>query len=149
MPADKRTPAERLLAEPAGAEGPPLPVMTQLAGHSVLILEDQALIALDIEFMVRTLGADACWLASNVAEALSLLETVQPSFALLDFDLGRETAEPVADLLLQRGVPFVFVTGFGLSLLVPERLARVPILGKPLVHDALLAACRRLTQAAG
>ncbi|MCB8882306.1 response regulator [Acidisoma cellulosilytica] len=112
---------------------------SNLDGQSVLILEDQVLIALDIEDMVLDLGAGVCWVVSGAVTALTLLETKRPDLALLDFNLGgRETSEGVADRLMDLHVPFVFLTGYGDGLVVPGRFGGIPIASKPVTKATLL-----------
>jgi len=110
-----------------------------VAGQDILIVEDQALIALDVEGLLLGLGARECWMVPSVAEALTLLETTKPSLAVVDFNLGHETAEVVADKLGALAVPFVFFTGYGEDLRVPERFRGIPIVSKPVVTETLLA----------
>lgn len=125
------------------------PVVT---GQTILIVEDQALIALDMEGLLLGLGARECWLVPSVFDALKLLETTKLTLAMVDFNLGHESAEAVADRLDELGVPFVFVTGYGERLLVPDRFRGIPIVSKPVVTETLLARiaeaqARVLTQA--
>lgn len=103
----------------------------------MLIVEDQVLIALDMEDMLLTLGAGTCILVSGVAEAMTFLTTKTPDLALLDFSLGDETAERIADRLTALGVPFFFLTGYGDGLVVSERFRGIPIAGKPVTRTAL------------
>ncbi|MEQ8405030.1 MAG: hypothetical protein RKE49_08025 [Oceanicaulis sp.] len=80
----------------------------------LLILESQIIIALDLAERVRALGWAACGPYSTTAEALTGLETTAPHAGLLDLT-GRETAnaEPVADALAAKGVPFIFTNSHG------------------------------------
>lgn len=110
-----------------------------VAGQDILIVEDQALIALDLEGLLLGLGARECWMAPNVRDALTLLDTTTLTLAVVDFNLGEETAEVVADRLGAMGVPFVFFTGYGQGLQLPERFRDVPIVSKPVVTETLLA----------
>jgi CheY-like chemotaxis protein len=107
-------------------------------GQSVLILEDQVLIALHMEDMLLDLGASACWMVSANAEALQLLETQSPNLALLDFNLGDETSEKTADRLMELAVPFVFFTGYGDGLVIADRFFGTPIAGKPVTKSTLI-----------
>jgi CheY-like chemotaxis protein len=110
-----------------------------MSGQSVLIVEDQVLIALDVEGMLLALGADECWMASNAADAIDFLRTGRPDTAVLDFKLAVGTSETVADRLIELDVPFIFFTGYGENLVVPDRFGEVPILGKPVGRAGLLA----------
>jgi CheY-like chemotaxis protein len=133
---------------PAGArperQGGPWPVTLHdtsfsMSGHSVLIVEDQVFIALDMEDMLLALGARECWMASNAADAIDLLQARRPDAAVLDFKLAVGTSETVADRLIELRVPFVFFTGYGENFVVPDRFGEVPIVGKPVGRAALLA----------
>lgn len=109
-----------------------------LAGLSVLIVEDQGLIAMDAEETLRRLGAGTIRLAPTAEEALAALETFTPDAAVLDFNLGSGTSEPVAERLFDQGVPFVFTTGYSDRVMIPSRFGTVPLVRKP-ISDAAIA----------
>lgn len=79
----------------------------------VLLVEDNIIISLDTEEHLLSLGVVAVNLARSSGAALASLEANPPDFALLDFNLGEETSEPVACALEARGVRFAFATGYG------------------------------------
>jgi len=60
-----------------------------------------------------------------------LLDSETPTLAILDVNLGEETSLPVAERLADLGVPFLFATGYGEQLDLPDRFAAVPIAQKP------------------
>ncbi|WP_158884224.1 HWE histidine kinase domain-containing protein [Rhodanobacter sp. L36] len=97
----------------------------------VLVLEDNMIIALDAEDILARLGASKVHSVSRVSEALQLIETQLLTFALLDFNLGDETSLVVALQLRSRGVPFMFATGYGEELRLPEELKHVRVITKP------------------
>jgi len=105
-------------------------------GH-VLLVEDNMIIALDLEGVLLKLGVGKVDMASTVAAALALLEESQPDFAMLDLNLGAETSIPVAERLVEMGVPFAFGTGFGDQANLPEPLSRVTVISKPYSEKAL------------
>jgi CheY-like chemotaxis protein len=76
------------------------------------VVEDEMLVAMMVEDLLRELGCEVVGPAAIVAEAF-----VQPGLdgAVLDVNLGSETVYPVADSLKRSQVPYVFVTGYGLS----------------------------------
>lgn len=77
----------------------------------VLVLEDEPLIAMDLQFAFEDHGVDV-HVAASCGEACGLLETLDFDGAVLDVNLGRgETCERVAAVLRSRGVPFVLHTG--------------------------------------
>lgn len=103
----------------------------------VLLVEDQALIAMDTEDTLLKLGAAKVRLCANVAQAMSELTATRPDFAILDFNLGNETSADVADVLRTMNIPFLFVSGYGDNVLIPEHLKQIPIVRKPVSPTAL------------
>jgi CheY-like chemotaxis protein len=89
-------------------EGAPL----RLSGKRILIVEDEALVALDLELAFEDEGAEIVGPALSLGHALDLLEGEQAiAGAVLDVDLGGLDVFPVAEILRERGVPFIFHTG--------------------------------------
>lgn len=117
--------------------------MTRLSERRVLVVEDEALVAMLVEDALLDAGASVIGPAATVAEALALLERETPDAAVLDLNLAGETSTPVADALAARGVPFVVATGYGADGLPPGH-ASVPVLAKPYDPDDLTAALGRL-----
>lgn len=76
-----------------------------------LLVEDSVIIAMDAEDCLRELGVGHVNSAADVAGALAALADSSPDLALLDFNLGAETAEAVAAELVRRGIPFWLATG--------------------------------------
>lgn len=121
-----------------------MPSMRPYAGATVLLVEDQTLIALDTESMLLELGIGTVHTFATAAEALAWLATGRPDVGVLDVSLGSATSFPVADALLQRSVPFMFTTGYGDSGFGPERFLSAPIVRKPYTLGSLaegLAKC--------
>jgi DNA-binding response OmpR family regulator len=83
----------------------------RLAGHSVLVVEDEPLIALDIADAMRTAGATVLT-AQRVADGLRLSCHPGLSAAVVDFGLSDGEGTELCKLLNERGVPFVLYTGF-------------------------------------
>ena len=79
----------------------------------VLVVEDSMIIALDAEEALLQLGVPKVTVASGVASALEAVSSNRPDAALLDYNLGHESSEPIAEELDRLGVPFWFVTGYG------------------------------------
>jgi DNA-binding response OmpR family regulator len=82
-----------------------------LQGLRILLVEDDPLICLDLEVSLSELGA-IVMPASNVAAALKILAAATLDFAVLDFELGMETSEPVAQAARTRRVPFLYLSGY-------------------------------------
>lgn len=110
----------------------PVPAATPclLRGRNVLLVEDNMIIAMDGEDALRDLGAEVSTVAS-VGRAQEAIMVQSIDLAVLDFNLGHETSLPVADLLTQKGIPFLFATGYGDGLELPERFAHIVLVKKP------------------
>jgi CheY-like chemotaxis protein len=112
--------------------------------QDVLIVEDDPIIALDLEDTILGFGVKAVRCAASVAHALMMIEERVPEFALLDVGLVREKSFEVAERLEALKIPFVFVTGYGGDH-VDAAFAERPRLPKPCSSDALLAALRHFS----
>lgn len=114
--------------------------------HPILVLEDEMLIALDIQDALSRAGHCDVVICSEPQAALDLLERTTPRFALLDVNLGRgETSFGVARALAARGCPFAFLSGYAdAGLNTPHDLSDVPQLSKPFDDTALLEAAARM-----
>ncbi len=112
-------------------------------GGTVLVVEDNMIIALEAEEVLQALGADAVDMAASVREALRLIDASPPDRALLDVNLGSETSVAVARRLAELGIPFAFATGYGESFQVPPDLGDVPVIKKPYGADSLRQAFSR------
>ncbi|MBD8065378.1 GAF domain-containing protein [Devosia sp. PTR5] len=109
----------------------------------ILLLEDQMLIAMDVETMLADRGFEAISTTNAADQALRLLDTRRPDIAMLDVNLGVGTSVPVAEKLTALGVPFVFATGYGEGGAIPEHLSQVPVVRKPYQIGSLMAALAR------
>ncbi len=107
---------------------------------SVLLVEDNMVIALDAEDMLLELGAARVSVASNVADALRLLELETPTFALLDVNLGHEASWPIATRLRELGVRHVFASGYGNGVNYPPEHRSTPSITKPYTSDSIARA---------
>lgn len=111
------------------------------SGKRMLVVEDEFLIALDIERILESVGVTTIVTASRVAQALDLVMASGPfDAAVLDLKLERETSIPVAERLHAAGVPFVFLTGGTPGSDITAQFPRAPVVGKPFDADTLLAA---------
>lgn len=109
--------------------------------RKVLLLEDEALILIDVEMMLLGAGFEVRGVRTPT-EALSLLTAEAFDVGVLDAAMPRGNSFDVADEMARRQVPFMFCTGDPTG--IPATYANVPILGKPFREDELLDAIRRL-----
>jgi CheY-like chemotaxis protein len=93
--------------QPANAQSP------DPAQRRVFVVEDEIMIRMLLEDMLNDLGYGVAASASGLDEAVALARTSDFDLAILDVDLNGDAVYPVADVLTQRGVPFVFSTGYG------------------------------------
>jgi CheY-like chemotaxis protein len=108
----------------------------------VLIVEDDPIIALDFEDTIFGFGVKTVRTAGSVTKALEMIADRAPDFALLDVGLVREKSFAIAERLDALGIPFVFVTGYGVEVRLPPAFAQRPRLPKPCPTDALEAVLR-------
>jgi CheY-like chemotaxis protein len=108
----------------------------------ILIVEDEAFIAVMLTDMLEELGYDVAASASQVSQAREFLAGEKVDIALLDVNLGNEKIDPVADLLAERACPFIFTTGYGQAG-VPAAHASRSVLQKPFNISDLDAALRK------
>jgi len=99
---------------------------------SVLLVEDNPVIAMNTEALLQDLGIPDIQIATTVAEALALVEAEKFEFAILDLRLGdAEDSLPIAAKLVERGISFAFATGFGESFDLAQSHGAVAVLKKP------------------
>jgi CheY-like chemotaxis protein len=111
-----------------------------LGNCRILLLEDDPLISIDGEDMLRSLGAAAVHAVHSLADAMARLEGEAIDAAVLDVRIGSSRSDDFARELAGRGVPFIMTSGYGREAAMPEGLAGVPLVGKPYSAEALRAA---------
>ncbi|MBC7767607.1 MAG: response regulator [Phycisphaerales bacterium] len=104
----------------------------------ILVVEDEMMIALDIEDCLIALGHGVVGPVSRVLNAMRLAETETIDLAFLDINVAGEEIYPVAEVLKARGIPFVFLSGYGVRGL-SENWASSPMLAKPFALEDLKA----------
>jgi DNA-binding response OmpR family regulator len=109
----------------------------------ILIVEDEAVVALEIESTLRRAGFAISGCAASVGKALDVLAAEGCDIAVLDANLRGESVEPVAAALQRRGTPFFFVSGYG-RVHLPERFLDAPLLSKPFEPAELIRRVRQL-----
>lgn len=116
-----------------------------LAGKRFLILDDELLIALDIQQVLESAGAADVVCTGNAADALKAVETARAfDLAILDFRLfGTTSSLEVADALAKAGTPFVFLTGMRGDKQMKRQYPNVPVVEKPYGEKLLIEAIVR------
>lgn len=97
----------------------------------ILIVEDVALVAMDLEMQAMDAGWTVAGPASTVAEALSIVRDDCICAAILDIEVGGELVTPVARVLKARGIPFAFGSGHKACSFIPDDLRDARCLDKP------------------
>lgn len=109
------------------------------AGKRVLVVEDELMIRMLLEGMLTDLGHTVAAEAGGIDDALALAKQAEFDVAVLDVNLNNQSITPVVEVLVQRGVPFVFASGYG-QRGVPELYRHNPTLQKPFQVEALAQA---------
>ncbi len=107
-----------------------------LAGMRLLVVEDELLVSMLLQDILTDLGAEVAGPYGRLADGLAAAKVERFDGAILDLNLAGQQAEPLADLLLALGVPFVFITGYQRDS-IDRRYANVPVLPKPIDAAAL------------
>ena len=108
-----------------------------LSGRRVLVVEDEYFLADDLAQAVAQLGAEVIGPVPTRKEALALLAAAgKVDLAVLDISLEDEAVFPVADVLAEQGVPFLFATGYDHAS-IPARYQHVPRWEKPFDPQSL------------
>jgi PAS domain S-box-containing protein len=105
--------------------------------YRILLVEDETLIALQVQFDLEDAGHVVIGPAQSLSQAVELAKSKEMDFALLDLRLGDDLSTPVADHLLIRGIPFAFATGYQDRNLLPKHLQGVRCLAKPYPFGAV------------
>ncbi len=108
-------------------------------GKRVLVVEDELMIRMLLQDMLTDLGHTLAGEAGGIEEALALAKQSEFDVAILDVNLNGQPISPVVEVLVARGLPFVFATGYG-QRGVPEPYRTTPTLQKPFQVNALAEA---------
>lgn len=118
----------------------PSPDPSSLAGLRVFAVEDESLVAMQLEDMLSDLGCTVVGLAMRVRRAMEMLDRGEAiDVAILDVNIAGEKVFPVADRFDAAGVPFLFATGYGRAGLEGQWPDR-PVVQKPYTLDQIAAA---------
>ena len=113
-------------------------------GFTVLFVEDSALIALDGEAILVSLGVSRVEIAGTIEAAREILARTAVDAALLDLRLGDQSSLVIADQLMAHKVPFGFMTGYSDNHEIPDRFTHIPVLAKPYTDEQVGTLLRRV-----
>jgi PAS domain S-box-containing protein len=119
-----------------------------LAGKRVLVIEDEPLIAMVLSDYLADAGCTPVGPAQSLPRALTLIREEAFDAALVDGNLAGRSVDEIAVALTQRGVPFVFVTGYGREAL-PQAFREAKVVEKPFTQDQVIGALERLLARGG
>ena len=114
------------------------------AGKSVLIVEDELMIRMLLDGMLTDLGHTVAAEAGRIDEAMVAAQQAKFDVAILDVNLNGQPITPVVEVLIKRGLPFVFATGYG-QRGVPDAYRNAVTLQKPFQAEALAKALDAVT----
>jgi two-component system, chemotaxis family, sensor kinase Cph1 len=117
-----------------------------MSKQRVLVIEDEVIISLMLQEMLRELGYDVVAAAYHADEALTLIKSASTRFdaATVDIDLDGEPCAGVVAALNQQGIPFIVTTGI-VDKYLPEHVRGRPVLGKPFTAEDLMRALEALS----
>ncbi len=105
-----------------------------------MVVEDEMLLALDLETLLEDWGAEVLGPAPDIRRALDLLGGQVPDAVTLDMNLDGHSSLPIAHELAQRGIPFVVVSGYSDPVAKEPALCNAPFVKKPYDIQQLMAA---------
>ena len=120
-----------------------------LSGKNILIVEDEAILALDLTFVMEDMGASVIGPCHRLRRALEVLGQEQIDGAILDVDLAGEAVFPLADGLALRHVPIVFHTGRNNSSELISRYKGAAVCAKPTQPENVALALAALLESDG
>lgn len=138
LPASVVQRVERI-SEDGRSAGPVAAVVatSAMSAKRILVVEDSVMVVMLIESVLTELGWTVVGPASRVKEALELVETESFDGVLLDLNLNGEMTWDIAAILQDKGVPFIFSTGYDGSSFLPDRFAHQQVLNKPFGPDQI------------
>ena len=107
------------------------------APKSVLLVEDESMVAMMVEQVLTEFGLCVIGPYGTIDNALRAASEIPLDAAILDINLGGQSVYPVVDLLIAKGVPTAFISGYGIES-VDGRYAHIPLMQKPIDRQALL-----------
>jgi CheY-like chemotaxis protein len=118
-----------------------------LQGVRILIVEDESILAMDLENRLKGEGCDVIGLVSREAKALKLVEQDRPDAVVLDLNLNGKLPTDLVDVLVARQIPYVIVTGYGKRQFDSPALRAAPRLDKPIKTEELVRVLSDLVSA--
>jgi DNA-binding response OmpR family regulator len=112
------------------------------APPNILIVEDEMLVAMDIEATFLEESWTVIGPVSGVPQALSVLQTETPDAVCLDMNLNGVPSVPIATVLKELSIPFVILTGYSSSNVTDPAYSGAPIVHKPFLAEDLVLAVR-------
>ncbi|MPY69089.1 MAG: response regulator [Alphaproteobacteria bacterium] len=110
----------------------------KLEGARILVVEDEAMLVLEIESALEDAGAEVVGPCMNLRQALQEVQDREIDAAILDVNLHGEDVFPVAERLFTRGIPFLFHTAHGERMELRARFENAPVCRKPILVEDLL-----------
>lgn len=134
------------VSQPAqtSAADEPSPADHNAAVKRILLVEDSAMVVFTLEMMISEMGWKLIGPATRLDQAVALAKSESFDAALLDVNLNDQMSWPVAAVLRERGIPFVFTTGYDGGAVIPEEFSAAPILSKPFSGEEAAACLQRL-----
>jgi DNA-binding NtrC family response regulator len=123
---------------------PVLPADRPLEGLTVLLVEDNTLIALEAEQMLTDLGARLVVSASTLRAAEDAISAHEFGFAMLDISIGRGTSFNLAHRLVAAAMPYIFASGYGDQVVLDSDHSASTIIQKPYERDHLRRAIHQV-----
>ncbi|MGO9390397.1 response regulator [Rhodoblastus sp.] len=119
-----------------------------MARKRVFVAEDSLLILMALETILDQAEIEIAGSAASLAEALKLAETCDADVAILDVNLGDGMCFPAADILMARGIPIIFTTGYAPEKTLLARYAKAHAIEKPYEASTLLGLLAQSFEAA-
>jgi CheY-like chemotaxis protein len=125
-----------------------VPFSAALQGARILIVEDESILAMDLETRLKGEGCEVIGLASREAKALEVLERDRPDAVVLDLNLNGKLPSDLVDALVARQIPFLIVTGYSKRQFDSPALQGAPRLDKPIKTEELVRSLSDLVHVA-
>ncbi|MCF3932559.1 GAF domain-containing protein [Acuticoccus sp. M5D2P5] len=137
-------------AAPSPPPAPKVPPTEAIAGLTALLVEDNMIMALDAEQFLLDGGIARVFTAMSLSDAMRIVMEEHIDVAMLDVNLGNETSFPLIEPLNQKGVPYVFATGYGETLTLPDEAAPgTPSIKKPYSAATVMEMLARVAKRTG